>query len=187
MHHSGLRLETETIDFTHSELRRMKEIANYRNFTHEMLKVRTLKLKSTTSDFATHYIGTFGEYAVAKYLNLPLPKEKFCHYGDEGWDAILSNGWTVEVKTRTRQGWDFAFYKGKIKQFKADIGILVWMVKERNQPIATVRQAEIVGWITRGHFKEICEVYDYGYGNSLRVRPEQLFSIQALYTINGPR
>lgn len=80
------------VPLTSHELRRVAEVATYRQETHERPGVRSIKIAKGRTDYETHYLGTLGESGVAKYLGQPMPTEQFYRYGDDGRDIPLPNG-----------------------------------------------------------------------------------------------
>jgi hypothetical protein len=117
---------------------------------------------SRHSDLDVHRMGLAAEYAVSKWLHIPVDIS-ITERGDAGSDLRLADGRTVQVKYRNRRGGDFALYSTNPAEFKADLGVLCWPAQEG---------IEIVGTITRERFLQVAHTVNYGYGARLAARAE---------------
>ena len=132
------------------DIKKLRTIAEQRN--NKKQGVPTLKIAKQYSDYAIHFFGLLGEYAVAKILNIPMDTSINPIGGDQGYDLIYTNEHytqtRIDVKfTMSKQ--DCLFFTSNNK-FKADIAILTKPIKN-NRPLEGIR---VAGWITKEGFKE---------------------------------
>lgn len=102
------------------------------------------------TDLDLHVFGMEGEFAFSKITGLPHMFDTLSLKGDDGYDFILDNGLTIDVKHRCERDRDFALENDSLSSFKADIGVLMWPGHEPNS-------FEFVGWTSRVHFALQCE------------------------------
>jgi hypothetical protein len=108
--------------------------------------------------------GLTGEWAVSKYLDLPVNTEIYLG-GDKGYDFEY-RGLKVDVKTTRAK---FLLFT-KLSNFKADAAILVRYHKDFI--------VEIVGAVTRDDFIKHSQIKNLGYGDHHVMTPEQLTPIE---------
>jgi hypothetical protein len=108
--------------------------------------------------------GLTGEWAVSKYLDIPVNTENYLG-GDPGWDFEYQ-GLRVDVKTTRAK---FLLFT-KLSNFKADAAILV----RYHQDFIV----EIVGAVTRDDFIKHSQIKNLGYGDNHVMTPEQLTPIE---------
>lgn len=131
------------------------------------------------SGIETHYIGMKGEWAVARYLAM-FPDIHAYAGGDGGVDMVY-RGYSLDVKT-LREWLVF----NSLEDFKADIAVVVNPYgDERDICIPSHkthwrRHVIIRGWATRQQFEAVCFKVDFGYGERLAMRTEQLNPILTL-------
>jgi hypothetical protein len=139
------------------ELKDLKELAHARNDPKEHLN-RFSWQKEGVSSLENHFWGLKCEYAVAKVLGIDI--DRTIHDGDDQNPDLHFEGIGIEVKGRTKKGWDFALLKDDIKQFKSDVGVLCW-------PGDSDDEIEVVGFITKEKFSHVAITKNYRYGNRL--------------------
>jgi hypothetical protein len=145
------------VKLTKEELDEADYLAHARNDPKVHLNKYSWSKEGTTS-FDNHYWGLKCEIAVAKILGIEI--DKTIHDGDDQNPDLYYKGIGIEVKGRTKKGWDFALLKDDIKQFKADVGVLCW-------PGDADNEIEVVGFITREKFSHVAVTKNYKYGNRL--------------------
>lgn len=133
------------------------------------------RLKSTrhlgNSTYEAHLVGFCGEYVVAKYFGI-LPNLYISMKGDGAAADLVINGRTVQVKTRTKAGYDYGLMSTNLSEFNTDCGVLVHQVAEN-----TFR---IQGVISKKKFKQVAVIKDYGYGKRLVAEPKHFSHIDHL-------
>lgn len=139
-----------------------------------------------------HVVGLLGEYAAAQALGAAVDTRIFDDDGDNNVGDIFAPGiGHVQVKTRTRRGWDFALGSDNPGELLAPLAVLVW-------PGSTVTEAalsdfsghalavlgaeggitmEVWGWITQEEFRRFSQKVDYGLGARLMVSPHWFHKI----------
>lgn len=146
------------VHLTDNELAFCQIVAQIRNAPKEAAGVASKKMLATRSEADTHLMGICAEYAVASYCDV-LPDVRSILQGDKGMPDLYVNGYSVEVKCRDRQGYDFALMTDNPADFKAEMGVLVYKLSDAH--------FRIWGVISRKKFLEVAEVKDYGYGRRL--------------------
>lgn len=156
------------VELNDDDMAAISAIAHGRNSAKEAAGVRSKKFDASKGEEEAHLIGVMGEYAVAKYLGLNIDRVVTLH-GDGGRDLTALDCLSIEVKTRNRRGFDFAMNSARTSDIKWDVGVLAY--KTGSNVI------EIAGWISKVSFLSRCTVENYGYGDRLKVGPEQLFAL----------
>lgn len=161
------------VHLTPKEMAQIKEIAGARNQIKIDNDIVSHKWTDEKSELDIHTLGMAGEYAVSRLLGVPVDLNiHVC--GDAGWDLTDKKGiFRVEVKTRGKPGWDFALNSDNLKDFQADIGVLVWPTRQSDT-------FEVVGWTTKVHLAFAGEVKDFGKGKRLVIRHSKLQPIRQL-------
>lgn len=128
------------------------------NYIHRMAMERALakkesaskKFDTTKTEVMLHEIGIGSEYAFGKMFNLEPNLRSFAG-GDGGFDFMLNNGITIDVKARTNRDTDFALTGTNLDTLVSDIGALMWPTDDRHG-------YEFVGWTTRTHILFVGEI-----------------------------
>ena len=135
------------------------------------------KIVTYRDDLSIHYDGIKGEYAVHKLFCLPYhprPRES----GDKNApDLWLPTGESVQVKYRSKRGWQFLLTSTDPDEFTADIGILCWPAETGPEDV------EVVGWISRDDFLRHAVTVNHinkPGGERLAVDPEHFHPMQEL-------
>lgn len=138
-----------------AEMAGLRLLAKGRHLPKERAEVVSRHM--TGDGLEVHVQGLLGEYAVAKALNILLDIAlHLC--GDDKRDLHLPDGRSLQVKYRSRKGFDFALLSTDPREFAADIGVLVW---------PAVGGCDIVGCISRAKFLRVARIADYGHGERL--------------------
>lgn len=133
------------IPLTREDAEMCREMAKERN--NKNPGVRSAKYSKGMSDYGIHFFGLLGEFAVAKFLNIPFSPEVNRDGGDEGFDFDY-NGVKIDVKY-TRSNPAFLMFQS-FRKFKADVAILT-RPAYKNDPISGVK---ISGYISKEYFLE---------------------------------
>ena len=144
-----------------------RDIAAARNYPKQAAGVRSKKWAPNRSEMEVDLIGACGEVAVATYLRVE-PDTFASLHGDDGTDLILPNGRTIQVKCRTRVGYDFALPSADPKTFSADVGALVYILG------GSLRHLLFRGVISKRTFLVKYRIRDYGYGLRAFVSPSEM-------------
>lgn len=155
------------------ELALVDRLAHLRNDRKERMGIRSKKFDSSKSEFEAHYQGILGELGACRALGLDSIDLTERLSGDGGVDLTLPTGLSLEIRYRTKRGWDFALNGASLDFFKSDIGVLVWPGVEPNS-------VELVGWTTRVHLAQMAKVKNFGYGDRLVLRYPSMLSIKKL-------
>ena len=158
-------------DFDSYDLQFVNVHAARRQVVKESHKVPSLKFDINRTEYELHYIGSMGEYAVARTLGIKIDKDVH-PAGDNGSDLYL-NGKSLQVKTRTFGGPDVKLFFNDVSDFTADIVVGVQMLS----PV----RVDILGWISRDEFCEKQTNHDFGYG------PRAVVAASALHPISKLR
>lgn len=123
--------------------------------------------KLTAED--NHYIGLLGEYAASRLLDgYSYSKEIFGASGDGGLADLQGPAGGINVKTRTRRGYDFALSGDSLDGFKADAAVLVWPAQGCEANLATPQDVnislDVVGIVSYADFAAKAVHKDFGYG-----------------------
>lgn len=127
------------------------------------IKNRT-KVDQTRDEFQLTREGLTGEWAVSKYLDIPVNLENYLG-GDPGWDFEY-NGLKVDVKTTRAKLLIFRSHA----HFKADAAILVRYHHDF--------LVEILGAITRDGFFKQAEIKNLGYHDNYVLTEDKLTPIE---------
>jgi hypothetical protein len=152
------------IKLVQQEIERIEAIAAKRYVSKREKGITSKTIDKKHSQQEVDSLGVAGEFVVAKYLDLQLNEEELL-IGDGGVDLITPRGFTIDVKTCRRSGWDFALSTNTLDSFKSDIGVLVWAGEIYC----------IAGWTTKLHFAMYCKETDFGYGERLVIRNKDMF------------
>lgn len=144
---------------TDEDLSLADRLAHLRNDRKEAMGVRSKKFDRSKSEWEAHYQGILGELGAARALGLEIDREEILS-GDQGVDLTLPSGLSVEIRYRTRRGWDFALNGSDVSFLKSDIGILVW-------PGMSPNSVELMGWTSRVHMVSNAKTMNFGYGDRL--------------------
>lgn len=160
------------VTLTEDDRQRVSDLAHARNDKKEHAGVTSRKFDDTKSELQAHYEGIEGELAVAKALKLPVDEASSLK-GDSGFDLRTPQGFTIEVRRRTKRGWAFALNSDSVCDFKADIGVLVW-------PGEKADELDVCGWTTRVHFALKAKKANYNHGERLVLEQSDLFPMDRL-------
>jgi hypothetical protein len=146
----------------------------------------SMDAKSKPTSLYNHLVGLLGEYATGQLLGgADVDRRVWADHGDRDEadiSLVVGGGTTVQVKTRTRWGWDFALSDTDPAEFRADLGVLVYpscgsislaMRQGDLDALAGAADAgllglDVYGYITRLRFLAVATVHSgYGYGKRL--------------------
>lgn len=161
-------------ELTPDDLELASQIAHLRNDRKEKLRIKSKKFDPAKSEWDAHYNGIIGELGAARALGLPIDKRELLA-GDNGIDLEFS-GLSIEIRYRTKRGWDFALNGNNISYLKSDIGILVWPGEDHET-------IELVGWTTRIHLLAAGELMNFGYGDRLVLKHQNMMKMPKLLKI----
>jgi hypothetical protein len=157
------------IDLTRAEISLLELMARQRYQPKLAAGFGASKADDKSSFHEVNVRGVVGEYAVAKYLDLPLNTESYGLWGDSGHDLIY-RGKTLQVKFNTH--FDGDLYFPKADKFISDYGVLV--VRE------ALYRVRIAGYIDRESFMLHKQVKNYGKNDVWAVEQRHLMPIEAL-------
>jgi len=146
-------MKTLTVQLNPANLELAHRLAILRN-GKENMGITTKRFGDLT-DERTHYVGLLGEIAVAAYLGVPVDETERLA-GDMGVD-FLYNGLTIDVKTRTKEGWDMLFYNDW-SDLRADLFVLAWA--NLYSKVIT-----LAGWEWADEIKKVARPMQYRAGN----------------------
>ena len=135
------------------------------------LHVSSKKIDQNQTEFELQYVGTMGEYAVAKYFGLELTKEIYIS-GDDGTDIEI-NGKSCQVKTIRNNIPNPDLVFNDITCFPTDAAIGAKVIS----PI----KIELLGCVSRQRFIAQHQVKDYGYGPRLSINTRRLTHVSYLH------
>lgn len=127
--------------------------------------------KLTAED--NHYIGLLGEHAASRVLDgYSLDRACYGASGDGGMADLIGPAGGVNVKTRTKRGYDFALSTDSLDGFKADAAVLVWPGDDATQkllcsdpkPQDVNISLDVVGIVSYADFAAKAVHKDFGYG-----------------------
>lgn len=149
------------------ELERCEEIANMRikaNAKYKLTNRTHLQGDQLTIDMNA----AKGEYACCKLWGVDYKQLLTDGGGHADSDLILSNGWSVEVKTPTRRGYMLSFEQGKTAtDVKADVLALVW-------PTAAADCMDVRGVVSRARFIKEAKLRTFRDGPQLSFEHERM-------------
>lgn len=161
------------IELDEEDMHYIAALAHQRNDEKKRLGIKSKKYISSRSDFDIHFESARSRMAIAKLLDLKMDESIDLHGRRGRPDFILSNGLTVEVHYRSNVNWDYALSSTDVKDFAADIGVLVW-------PGTSNNNVRLVGWTSKVNFVMRSLVKDYGYGPRLALEAKNTFPIERL-------
>lgn len=91
---------------------------------------------SGRNDFDIHIEGVFGEYAFCRLFGLEIDlanTECRSAYTETKFDAVLPNGWTVDVKTSKRDGCPLLVNKRKVVNAPSVYALVIWENPPRSE------------------------------------------------------
>jgi len=163
------------ITLTEEEVAEGKEIAKARQRNKERVGITGTKVESGATDLEIHEQGALGEVAVAKFLGVGATvNTEIYETGDGDNPDIYLGDLGIEVKTRTRQGGDFAMYDAHT-DLTQDIGVLVWQVSESKY--------ELAGWITKAEWYFLSDVLWFGKNPRRGIEAKNMRDIETLYEL----
>jgi len=152
----------------------IRKAAEARQQNKQIRQISSKRFDRSKTDLEIHLEGMRAEFAAAQLLGAELNWELLVGGDKNRGDITLPDNRTASVKFRQKKGWDFALQSSDPREFKEDIGILVY-------PHAThFRGLDICRWISRGDFLRLAEVRNYGYGDRLVVSPNFMSPIEEL-------
>lgn len=166
---------TITYALTPEDLALVERLAHLRNDRKEALRVKSKKFDRSKSEYEAHYEGLLGELGAARVLELPIDTAELLS-GDKGVDLTLPAGLSVEIRFRTKRGWDFALNGPDISFMKSDIGILVW-------PGTTPNSVELMGWTSRVHMVMHAVTDNFGKGDRLVLKHDRTLPMHSLLNL----
>lgn len=134
------------VDFRDAK-ERVKELGRRRHELSMGENLQSRKVDDGSSEKNVTTRGIKGEFAVGCLLGESL---RIAGTPDDGHDFKV-NGVTIDVKARGETNGHFGLYTKNPEEFKADVGILVWLLQSG-------WEALVVGWIDRGYFMENYEI-----------------------------
>lgn len=153
------------VELTEKELIFASLLAGERNAKDRRINKRI----SHRIDFTINLIGMIAELAFAKVSGF-YPDTLF-KYGDDGADFIF-NGFKIDVKASNTPNPDLLIYVGKKI---ADVYVMSFVDPE------DLTKVEFQGYFP-GQKVEQCEVVNLGYGDTYKVRNQDLSSMSILAT-----
>lgn len=155
----------------HATFLRLIETAHGRSDPKTRAGLPDRDMSGRHSSLAVHLWGLLGEQATAQLLGLAVDHTSFGTRGDRKIGDLEARGpgrrvTRVQVKTRTKRGWDFALNSLNVSEFRAHYGVLCWPVSDIQFPrmvealeegltALAARYAasiDVVGWIDRDDF-----------------------------------
>lgn len=114
--------------------------------------------------------GFKAEFAVARLFNLELPT---VNVATDGGVDLWFDDFTIDVKFTNDEYGNLIF--DSMQKFKSQIGVLVG---KTNDPDVM----HINGWIDRNNFKNKCHNHNFGYGDRLYLKHDELFPTESLWS-----
>ena len=114
--------------------------------------------------------GFKAEFAVARLFNLELPT---VNVATDGGVDLWFGDFTIDVKFTNDEYGNLIF--DSMQKFKSQIGVLVG---KTNDPDVM----HINGWIDRNNFKNKCHSHNFGYGDRLYLKHDELFPTESLWS-----
>lgn len=133
-------------------------------------KTQSKKYDTTKTEFALHYIGAMGEFAVKKVTGCPLSMQ-IMRGGDPRPDTVIA-GKTVQIKTHSYTGKNLEFFLDDMEAFNSEIFIGVQILS----PV----QLQIHGYIEKDKFQKVATKKSYGYGDRLMIPATLLTPLEEL-------
>lgn len=142
------------------------------NCVKKFMHVGSKKYDTTKGEFELTLLGNMGEFAVARYFDVPMQHDLYLK-GDNGVDLVI-NEWQCHIKATTYNGRNPHFFVDNMSCFTAPIGI--------GTRILSPTKVEITGIISRPTFGAIAVTKDWGHGDRLAVPENSLLHIDRLLT-----
>ncbi len=114
--------------------------------------------------------GFKAEFAVARLFNLELPT---VNVATDGGVDLWFGDFTIDVKFTNDEYGNLIF--DCMEKFKSDIGILVGRTDHPDV-------MRVNGWMDRGNFQKRFHRKNFGYGDRLYLKHDELFSIESLWS-----
>jgi hypothetical protein len=166
--------EPPIIHFDAFDLQIINMLAERQHAVKATNNVRSKKHDDKKSEFELHYIGSMGEFAVARYCKTGLNTELHIG-GDNGIDTVV-NGIDCHIKTFTYGGSDPEVYIDYMECFTTPVGIFT--------RILSPTRVMITGCIGKDRFERIHSIKGYGHGDRLMVSERNLSHIDDLMVDN---
>ena len=133
-------------------------------------RTQSKKYDTSKTEFALHYIGAMGEFAVKKVTGCPLSMQ-IMRGGDPRPDTVIL-GKTVQIKTHSYTGKNLEFFLDDMEAFNSQIFIGVQVLS----PV----QLQIHGYIEKDKFQKVATQKSYGYGDRLMIPATLLTPLEKL-------
>ena len=133
-------------------------------------RTQSKKYDTSKTEFALHYIGAMGEFAVKKVTGCPLSMQ-IMRGGDPRPDTVIL-GKTVQIKTYNYHGKNLEVFLDDMEAFNSQILIGV-------QALSPV-QLQIHGYIEKDKFQKVATKKSYGYGDRLMISATLLTPLEQL-------
>lgn len=113
--------------------------------------------------------GFKAEFAIARLFNLDLPT---VNVATDGGVDLWFGDFTIDVKFTNDEYGNLIF--DSMEKFKSQIAILVGRTEDANI-------MRVNGWMDRGSFQTDCHRHNFGYGDRLYLKHNELFKIETLW------
>ena len=157
------------VQLTPPQLEQARQVAHLRN-DHKIGAIRNRRVDQRQNDLDMNIRGLWGEIAVAQLFRVCIDDVQRPG-GDLGRDLEIA-GRSVQVKYNTYPDGDFYF--NSLDEFICELGFLTVPGGRREGLI------NVVGWITREEFDIFHAVRDYGYGERVIVKQNDLYTCRSL-------
>jgi len=114
--------------------------------------------------------GFKAEFAVARLFNLELPT---VNVATDGGVDLWFGDFTIDVKFTNDEYGNLIF--DSMEKFKSQIGILVGKTDDPDV-------MRVNGWMDRANFKKTCHSHNFGYGDRLYLKHDELLPIESLWS-----
>ena len=168
-----LKKKTHSICLNAFELPYLCMVAERRNCIKAPYNVPNKKCDHQ-SDFSVNLHGVMGEYAAAKYLELQID-HSLALEGDDKVSDLRVKDKTIQVKTSMGRRDHPHLFFNQIELFKADYALLA--------VVKSATEITLAGWITKDEFVEKCFKQNFGYGDRICVRYQDLKPMEELRKI----
>lgn len=156
-----------TFTLTDYEITHCFDVATRRQNIKVRNRVPLTRVTRTQSSLEVHCQGFCCEWVVGVRMLRVHPNEDIHVHGDGGVDLQVGMC-TVQTKSSAK-GSHLLF--NDLSEFSAHIAVFC----KFQQP-----NIHVVGWITKEEFTQLCFHRDFGYGDRVAVRPDQLNSPERL-------
>jgi hypothetical protein len=140
------------LTLTLQQQQRAMALAHERN-GKDAERVASRKATARYTEQEAHFLGLLAEVGVADLLRLTLDERPFVG-GDAGYDFLLPNGATLDVKVRVGWNKDLISFPD-MHDFRADYALLTWLNGEK---------LTVVGLVSRERFAWQAHVADLTVG-----------------------